>query len=107
MSATLDDPTINRWFNTAAFSVPPAFTWGTLGRNTLRGPGIVNFDLSAAKKFIFTESKRLEFRAEFFNAFNHPQFGLPGATVGVAGAGTITSTQRANRQIQLALRFAF
>ncbi len=107
VSATLDDPTINRWFNTAAFAVPPAFTWGTLGRNTLRGPGIVNFDLSAAKKFLFTESKRLEFRAEFFNAFNHPQFGLPGATVGVAGAGTITSTQRANRQVQMALRFAF
>jgi len=99
--------TINNWYNPAAFAVGPAFTWGTLGRNTLRGPGIFNLDLSAAKKFTIREGKRLEFRAEFFNSLNHPQFGLPGGTVGVGGAGTITGTQRANRQIQMALRFAF
>jgi len=99
--------TINNWFNPAAFAVGPAFTWGTLGRNTMRGPGIFNLDLSAAKKFTIREGQRLEFRAEFFNSLNHPQFGLPAATVGVGGAGTITATQRANRQIQLALRFAF
>ncbi len=98
---------LSRWFNTAAFATPPAFTWGTLGRNTLRGPALFNFDMSAAKKFNFTERQQLQFRAEFFNAFNTPQFGLPAATVGAAGAGTITSTQRSNRQIQFALRFAF
>jgi hypothetical protein len=98
---------ITSWFNPAAFSVPPAFTWGNLGRNTLRGPGIWNLDLSAAKKFNFSETRRLEFRAEFFNSLNHPQFGLPGSTIGVGGVGTITSTQRANRQIQFALRYAF
>jgi hypothetical protein len=78
-----------------------------LGRNTMRGPGIWNLDLSAAKKFNFSETRRLEFRAEFFNSLNHPQFGLPGSTIGVGGVGTITSTQRANRQIQFALRYAF
>ena len=98
---------ITNWFNPAAFSTPPAFTWGTLGRNTLRGPGIFNLDLSAAKKFNFSEARRLEFRAEFFNSLNHPQFGLPGSTIGVGGVGTITNTQRANRQIQFALRYAF
>jgi hypothetical protein len=98
---------ITNWFNPAAFSVPAAFTWGNLGRNTLRGPGIWNLDLSAAKKFNFSETRRLEFRAEFFNSLNHPQFGLPGSTIGVGGVGTITSTQRANRQIQFALRYAF
>jgi len=46
-------------------------------------------------------------RAEFFNSLNHPQFGLPASTIGVGGAGTIAATQRANRQIQLALRYAF
>jgi len=103
----VSDQSFNRWFNTAAFTTPAAFTWGTLGRNTLRGPGIVNVDMSAAKKFVFRETRSIQFRAEFFNAMNHPQFGLPAATIGVGGAGTITSTQRSNRQIQLALRFGF
>lgn len=99
--------TIQQWFNPAAFATPPAFTWGTLGRNTLRGPALHNFDLSASKKWLFSESRELQFRAEFFNAFNTPQFGLPAATVGAAGAGTIASTQRAARQLQFALRLVF
>ena len=66
-----------------------------------------NFDFSFAKKFKFAESRELQFRSEFFNGFNHPQFGLPANTVGVGGAATITGTQRSNRQIQFALRLAF
>ncbi|MFN3326211.1 MAG: carboxypeptidase regulatory-like domain-containing protein [Bryobacteraceae bacterium] len=99
--------TLQRWFNPAAFTTPPQFTFGTLGRNTLRAPGIYNYDLSAGKKFRIKEGQEVTFRAEFFNAFNHPQFGLPAGQVGVATAGTINSTQRANRQIQFALRYAF
>lgn len=98
---------INLWFNPAAFTTPPAFTWGTLGRNTLNAPALYNLDFSITKKFRFTESRELQFRSEFFNGLNHPQFGLPNATIGVGGAGTITSTQRANRQIQFALRLSF
>jgi hypothetical protein len=60
-----------------------------------------------AKKFRFSEARELQFRSEFFNGFNHPEFGLPNSTAGVGGAGTITSTQRSNRQIQFVLRFAF
>lgn len=98
---------INLWFDPAAFTTPPAFTWGTLGRNTLRAPALYNLDFSISRKFVFGETKELQFRTEFFNGLNHPQFGLPAATAGVGGAGSITSTQRSNRQIQLALRFAF
>ena len=98
---------VGRWFNPAAFTTPPAFTWGTLGRNPLNGPPLYNLDFSIAKKVRFVESRELQFRAEFFNGLNHPQFGLPNATIGVADAGTITTTQRSNRQMQLALRFAF
>ena len=98
---------INLWFNPAAFTTPAAFTWGTLGRNSLNAPALYNFDFSVAKKFKFAEARELQFRAEFFNGVNHPQFGLPNATVGVGGAGTITTTQRSNRQIQFALRLAF
>ena len=95
------------WFDPAAFATPPAFTWGTLGRNTLNAPALYNFDFSIAKKFTFAESRQLQFRSEFFNGFNHPQFGLPNATIAVGGAGTITSTQRSSRQMQLALRLSF
>jgi len=98
---------INFWFDPAAFTTPAAFTWGTLGRNTLRAAALYNLDFSIARKFLFTETKQLEFRSEFFNGLNHPQFGLPAATAGVGGAGSITSAQRSNRQIQFALRFAF
>ena len=101
------DQNINQWFNPAAFAAPPAFTWGTLGRNSLNAPRLYNFDFSVSRKFKFGESRELQFRSEFFNGLNHPQFGLPSATAGVGGAGTITSTQRANRQIQFALRFAY
>ena len=95
---------INLWFDPNAFATPPAYTWGTLGRNTLRAPALYNFDFSVARKIVFQEVRQLEFRTEFFNGLNHPQFGLPNSTAGVGGAGTITSTQRANRQIQFALR---
>lgn len=107
ISPDVEDQSINMWFNPAAFSTPPAFTWGSLGRNTLRGPGIFNVDASAAKRFRLTERVGLQFRFELFNALNHPQFGLPGSTIGVGGVATITSTQRANRQIQFALRLSF
>lgn len=98
---------IELWFDPAAFTTPPAFTWGTLGRNTLRAPALYNFDMSASRKFPFGEGREFQFRTEFFNGFNHPQFGLPNSTAGVGGAGSITSTQRSNRQIQFALRLAF
>jgi hypothetical protein len=98
---------ISLWFDPNAFATPAAYTWGTLGRNTLRAPALYNFDFSVARKIVFQERRQLEFRTEFFNGLNHPQFGLPNSTAGVGGAGAITSTQRANRQIQFALRLAF
>jgi hypothetical protein len=99
--------TINLWFNPAAFTTPPAFTYGNVGRNTLNGPALYNLDASVSRRFAFTERKSLSFRWEMFNALNHPQFGLPASIVGVGGAGSITSSQRANRQMQFALRLAF
>jgi hypothetical protein len=99
--------TISQWFNPAAFTTPPAYTWGTVSRDSLNGPPLYNLDSSISRKFKFSEQKELTFRWQMFNAMNHPQFGLPNATVGVGGAGTITSTQRSNRQMQFALRLAF
>ena len=102
--------TITQWFNPAAFSVPPAgsYRYGNSGRDVLNGPRAANFDLTAAKRFQFTETKQLIFRAEFFNAFNHPQFQIPGnTTIGSNGVGSITATARPSRQIQFALKLLF
>ena len=99
--------TINQWFNPAAFTTPPAYTWGTLGRNSLNGPALYDFDASLSRQFVLREQRNLSFRWEMFNSLNHPQFGFPASTVGVGGVATITSTQRANRQMQFALRLSF
>jgi len=104
---------IDRWFDVAPFVAPPQFTFGNSGRNILRGPGTKQFDLSLFKSFPFAEKRRVEFRAEAFNALNTPQFNNPNASIGFSGAGKITSAgtptvyQRTSRQIQLALKLYF
>ncbi|MBI3697836.1 MAG: carboxypeptidase regulatory-like domain-containing protein [Acidobacteria bacterium] len=99
--------TLGAWFNTAAFGFPTPFNWGNAGRNILTGPPIYNFDLTLVKKFTLWERRQLIFRSEFFNAFNHPEFSLPAATIGATGVATISATQRPSRQIQFALKYAF
>lgn len=66
-----------------------------------------NIDLNLGKKFKFRESRYVMFRAEAFKALNHPQFIIPASTIGSAGGGSITSTARPARQIQLALKLVF
>jgi hypothetical protein len=98
------------WLNTAAFTTPAAFTFGSEGRYDLREDWPRNFDLSFFRSFPFTETKRLEFRGEFFNAFNTPRFGAWDNTVGDPNFGQITPAQgTANtpRIIQLALKLYF
>jgi len=97
----------------------PLFTYGNMGRNALRGPGINSWDISLMKNFQFTESKNLQFQANFFNAFNHTQFFSPTFTAGTIGGtstfGQVTSDNtaptspyyRGPRVIQFALRFGF
>ena len=111
-SGKLADRTIAAWFNTADFVSPGNYTYGNSGRNILFGPGTKQFDLSLFKDIPFNESgsRRLQFRAEAFNAMNTPQFNKPNAQIGNPAAGTITSAgapllfQRTSRQIQLALK---
>jgi hypothetical protein len=106
--------TLQRWFDIDAFTVPGLQRFGNAGRNILRGPGTNQLDFSLFKNFqLGSESRRLQFRAEMFNITNTPQFNNPNASVGAAGAGTITAAgaplnlQRTSRQIQLALKFYF
>jgi hypothetical protein len=83
--------------------------YGDLGRGAFRGPHQANFDIALAKtiKPWGLNEGALQFRTEFFNAFNHPQFGNPGTIVGSASFGKIGSTSVAPRLIQFGLRYAF
>jgi hypothetical protein len=102
----LDNPTPERFFDTAAFRVPAQYTFGNSGRGNLDNPGTNNFDISMQKNFRILEGHTLQFRAELFNTFNHPLFNDPNITVDSANFGRITSA-RAARQVQFGLRYEF
>jgi hypothetical protein len=102
----------NQWFNPNAFILPVAGTWGSLGRGVYNGPGLAEVDLSLFKNIPITEKVRLQFRAEFFNVQNRPNFGTPNAIVFSNGsvspsAGLITNTVTSSRQIQFGLKLMF
>jgi hypothetical protein len=103
------DRSPSRWFDIDAFVPPSSFAFGNASRNSLIGPGQNVFDGSLRKEFALTESQRLEFRAEFFNAFNHPNFAQPDNFIddGPGVAGTISSIAIPMRQIQLGLKYNF
>ena len=96
------------WFNTAAFAIPSTPEYGSAGRNILRGPGTTNLDFSLSKSIPLgtAERRRLQFRAEFFNALNHTNFGLPQNSIDSPAFGTITSAAPA-REIQFGARLEF
>jgi hypothetical protein len=112
-AGTLDQRDPARWFDTsfnttsAAWATPAQFTFGNAGRNILFGPGRINFDFSLFKAFPITEKFNLQYRAEFFNIFNTPQFSQPNASIGNPNAGIINSTAGSPRQVQMALRLLF
>jgi len=108
-NGSLSNPTLNEWFNTSCFVVPQQYQFGNTGRNVLRAPGIqdVDFGLHRSFRIPVGETTRLNFRAEAFNAFNHPQFGKPGSTLGNSQFGVISGTSIDNRIVQLALRLVF
>jgi hypothetical protein len=97
---------ISRWFDLNAFVAPPDFTFGNAGRGILRGDNLVNLDFSLIKNFGFGEQKSVQFRAESFNAMNHPDFALPNRTLNSPGFGTIGGAT-SPRTMQLGLRIVF
>jgi hypothetical protein len=103
---TLSSPSINGWFDIAVFQQPAAYTFGDEGVGIVRSDGRNLFNFSILRNFRLTESKKLQFRAELFNAFNHPKFGNPGIMLGAAGFGIVNSAVPA-RVIQLGLRLPF
>jgi hypothetical protein len=119
--------TVTEWFNPACFSLQTPGTLGNVGRDTIIGPGLAQLDLALIKDTKIRENIRVQFRAEAYNLFNHPQFGQPGNSIasslkaapgtptGVtinapnAAAGVISSiaTNSTGRQIQLGLKILF
>jgi len=106
----------DRWFDPTVFAKPAVGHFGNLKRNSLRGPGYWRTDASLFKKFRFTESKELEFRAEVVNLFNHVNLGNPNDFIGNpaspnSNAGVINSTAYfgadPQRNFQFALKFKF
>src|SRR5205085_4470162 len=81
------------WFDTTAFARPTGARFGTVGRNTMRGPGVINMDLSLYRTFKFTERVGLKFQAESFNLSNTPHFANPNGNASAATFGRITATQ--------------
>jgi hypothetical protein len=108
--------TVNEWINPAAFAIPANGTFGNAPRDVARGPGAWQIDMGLGKQISLTERLNLKFRAEFFNIFNHPQYGQPQSdfSAGPGVFGNIISTLNIGpvgsgtpRQLQFMLRLTF
>jgi hypothetical protein len=94
------------WFSTSPFGIAPIGTFGTCANGTVRGPGLRDWDLGVTKRIPITESKRVEFHAQFINLTNTPLFQSPTRSVTSGTFGEVLSSQ-GQRNIQLALKFYF
>jgi hypothetical protein len=83
---------INNWFNAAAFAAPANLAWGNLGRYIASGPDAWEIDSSLQKRFRVTERLALSFRASAFNVLNHPEYKIPGSSVGSVSGNTIKTS---------------
>jgi hypothetical protein len=106
---------VTNWYNSACFVASPYGTVGNLGRNNLVGPGYIDTDFGVLKSTRLNEKINLQFRAELFNIFNHPNFATPGGGAFSAGvvatpsstANQITSIVGNARQTQFSLKLIF
>ncbi len=105
-SLPADERSAAKWFETAAFSVTPQFAIGTASRNPVRGPSYRNLDLALMRRVSAPRGTSVEIRGEVFNLLNTANLGAPGAVVGAANFGTIT-TALDPRVVQLALKLLF
>jgi hypothetical protein len=110
----LANPSIDRWFNAAAFAAPPVGRFGNSARGVIVGPGVNNFDFGLFKYFTLREEARLQLRMTATNFFNHPNFGNPVTNISAGTVGTIRSLRGGDgalgagaRVIRLGLRIDF
>ena len=98
--------TVAQWFNTAAFTAPAPGYFGNAGTGVIRGPGLINFDVTLQKTFRIREKQGIEFRAEVFNVFNHTNFTTVSTTFGTGTFGQVTAAADP-RIMEFALRYSF
>ena len=98
--------TVQQWINTSAFALAPAGTFGNAGRNNLIAPPFKNLDVAVSRLFAIREQIAMQFRAEAFNAFNHPNFDAPAQTFDSPSFGSIQQAEAA-RQLQFGLKVRF
>lgn len=103
----LSNPRPEKWFNTAAFAAPEQYTFGSLGRNTMRTEPYKNLDISVMREFPTWESMKFQFRLDAFNAFNHPVWGTPNNCQNCQNFGVVNSTVNSARQLQLSGKIVF
>ncbi len=108
-AVSINDPTVYEWFNVNAFSKPAPYTIGTAPRRItqLRQDGTRNTDISLIKNFKVWESVSAQFRADFLNLTNTPQFSAPNTAVGSSTFGQVTSQANAPRAIQFGVKLSF
>jgi len=99
--------TVEQWFNPAAFTPVTSAVFGNAGRNTLRGPGWVTFDMSIQRRINFTNRYNGTFRLDVFNLFNRANLGLPDANIASSTVGVISNLAGDPRVMQLSVRFGF
>jgi hypothetical protein len=87
--------------------LPSTGASGSVGRNTFFGAGIANMDISVNKKFKLSETAGVQFRAEFYNLFNHAQFALPVNELFFPAVGSAVATQVPSRRVQFGLKLMF
>jgi hypothetical protein len=104
---SLKHSTPAEWINKNAFAIPAPFSFGDLGRNSLRSDWFRNFDFSIFRRFPLFEKTALEFRLEAFNSLNDVVFAAPGNVINGPNFGVVTSTANSPRELQVALKVAF
>ncbi|MBA3712027.1 MAG: TonB-dependent receptor [Pyrinomonadaceae bacterium] len=102
----LDNPTLDRWFNTSAFVANKPGQFGNAARNPLEGPGAFNMDIALIRRIRIGERHSVQIRAEAFNVLNHPTFGNPRSSLADTSFGRILSANDP-RIMQFALKYAF
>lgn len=96
------------WFNPAAFTAPPAYTFGNSGYDMLRGPHYQNWDMDIQKNVSITERYHVQLRGDVFNIANHPNFSTPSASISnPASVGVISSVVNENRTVEFGAKFNF
>lgn len=107
-SPNLSNPTPQQWFNASAFAVPPQYTYGNVGVNTLTADGYSDLDVSLLRNIQITEKVRLQFRFDAFNAFNTTTYATPINQLNLPGqTGAVFGTRSTERELQAALKLYF